>query len=83
MSTVPAKQTPSAEQRESMEQKFQRLAVVWCAETAFVSSSSDLVAHPAFQEIVDLGLPVMPLLLRELEKGTGHWHRAPPPNHRG
>jgi hypothetical protein len=76
MSTVPAKQPPLTEPTESIEEKFQRLAAVWQAETAHVSSSSDLVAHPAFQEIVGLGQPVVPLLLRELEKRTGHWHRA-------
>ena len=73
MSTVPAKQTPPT---ESLQEKFRRLAAVWLAETAYVSSSTDLVAHPAFQEIVGLGPAVIPLLLRELEKGTGHWHRA-------
>jgi hypothetical protein len=35
-----------------------------------------MVAHPAFQEIVALGQTVIPLLLRELENRTGHWHRA-------
>jgi hypothetical protein len=76
MSTLPAKQTPPAKPAESLEEKFQRLASAWLAETAYVSSSSDLVAHPAFQEIVSLGPAVIPLLLRELEKRTGHWHRA-------
>jgi hypothetical protein len=46
------------------------------AETAYVSSSSDLAAHPAFHEIVGMGPAVIPLLLRELECRTGHWHRA-------
>jgi hypothetical protein len=59
-----------------MEAKFRRLAAVWTAETAYISSFSDLVAHPAFQEIVGMGPALIPLLLRELEKGTGHWHRA-------
>ena len=72
MSTVPAKRTPA----ESVEEKFRRLAAVWTSETAYVSSTSDLVAHPAFQEIVGMGPAVIPLLLRELEKGAGHWHRA-------
>jgi len=59
-----------------MEKKFQRLATAWLTETAYISSSSDLVAHPAFQEIVAMGPAVVPLLLRELEKRSGHWHRA-------
>src|SRR5262249_7237678 len=76
MSTVPTKETLPTQPAESVGEKFRRLAAVWLAETAFVSSSSDLVAHPAFREIVGLGPAVIPLLLRELENRTGHWHRA-------
>lgn len=76
MSTIPAKPTSASEPAETVEAKFQRLAAVWLTETAYVSSSSDLVAHPAFQEIVGMGPAVIPLLLRELENRTGHWHRA-------
>jgi len=76
MSTVPTKQTPAPEPTETIQERFQRLASVWRAETAYVSSSSDLVAHPAFQEIVGMGPAVIPILLRELENCTGHWHRA-------
>jgi len=60
----------------TIEQRFQRLAAVWLAETAHVSSRGELVAHPAFVEIVGMGSAVIPLLLRELAKRTGHWHRA-------
>jgi hypothetical protein len=73
MSTVPAKQPPAT---EGIEEKFRRLAAAWLAGTAYVSSSSDLVAHPAFQEIVGMGPAVIPLVLRELQNRTGHWHRA-------
>ena len=76
MPTVPIKQTGATEPVETIEEKFRRLASVWRAETAYVSSSSDLVSHPAFQQIVGMGSPVIPLLLRELENRTGHWHRA-------
>lgn len=76
MPTVPAKQEEATEPAETIEEKFRRLASVWRAETAYVSSSSALVAHPAFRDIVGMGPPVIPLLLRELENRTGHWHRA-------
>ena len=76
MSTVHVKDKPAPRPAESVEQKFQRLADVWRAETAYVSASSELVAHPAFQEIVGMGKVVIPFLLRELEMRTGHWHRA-------
>jgi hypothetical protein len=61
---------------ENIEEKFQRLAAAWRTGTAYVSSSSDLVAHPAFQEIISMGPTAIPLLLRELQSRTGHWHRA-------
>jgi hypothetical protein len=61
---------------EAVSGQFQRLAARWLNETAHVSSSSDMVAHPAFQEIVAMGPPIIPLLLAELRKGTGHWHRV-------
>ena len=76
MPTVPAKKSGITVPAETVEEKFQRLASVWRAETAYVSSSSEMVAHPAFQEIVGMGPAVIPLLLRELENRTGHWQRA-------
>jgi len=76
MSTLPIKPSPAAGPAESVEERFRRLAAVWRAETAYVSSSNELVSHPAFQEIVGMGPVVIPLLLRELANRTGHWHRA-------
>src|SRR4029077_21211112 len=76
MSTIPVKPTRTAEAPETIEAKFERLAAAWRADTAYVSSTSDQVAHPAFLEIVGMGPAVIPILLRELEKRTGHWHRA-------
>jgi hypothetical protein len=82
---------PDAAQ-ETVEQQFHRLAAAWLANTAHMSSSSAMVADPAFQQIVALGAPVVPLLLRELRHRSGHWHRAlkkitaadpVPPNERG
>ena len=76
MSKVPTEETPATVPAESLEEKFRRLAATWLSETAYVSSSSDLVAHPAFQEIVGMGRAAIPFVLRELENRTGHWHRA-------
>src|SRR5271155_2923541 len=76
MSIIQSKQAPAAPPPETVEEKFRRLADRWLSETAFVSSSGDLVAHPAFQEIVSMGPEIVPLLLREMSKRTGHWHRA-------
>ncbi len=76
MGTASVQRTSETLPPETVEHRFQRLAGVWLAETAYVSSSSDLTAHPAFLEIVGMGPAVIPLLLRELENRTGHWHRV-------
>jgi hypothetical protein len=76
MSAIPAKEAAPGTAEEALQTRFQRLASRWLTETAHVSSSNDLVAHPAFREIVELGPQVIPLLLKELEKRSGHWHRA-------
>ena len=76
MPSLSANQREATGHAETLEEKFHRLGSQWRAETAFVSSSSELVAHPAFQEIVAMGHPVIPFLLRGLENRTGQWHRA-------
>src|SRR5437879_6245673 len=53
--------------------KFRQLADTWREETAFVSMLSKKVLHPAYQRIIGLGTPVLPLILRELQKTRGHW----------
>jgi hypothetical protein len=35
-----------------------------------------MFAHPAYQEIISLGLPIVPLLLQDLEKEPEHWSYA-------
>jgi len=63
MSTIPAKQAPPADPAEAIEERFRRLASIWRTDTAHVAPTTDLVAHPAFQEIVLMGPTVIPLLL--------------------
>ena len=60
----------------SVEAEFQALAQQWKSECAFLSSTSAMLAHPAYQAIVDLGQPIVPLLLQDLEKEPVHWFEA-------
>jgi hypothetical protein len=52
---------------ESVEQKFQRLAAGWRAETGHLSSITKMFNHPAYQEIIGLGADVTPSFLRDLQ----------------
>ncbi len=72
MSPIPA--TPAA---ESVGQRVAALLARWRDETAYVSSSSDLTGHPAYQDLIALGPPALPFLFRDLEQTRdGHLSRA-------
>jgi hypothetical protein len=59
-----------------VEQQFAALTRQWKAATAFQSSTSAMIADPAYQAIIQLGQPAVPLLLRELETEPAHWFEA-------
>ncbi len=72
MASVPA--TPAA---ESIEQRVVRLLGRWREETAYLSSSTRITGHPAYQELIALGPPALPFLFRDLEQtGDGHLSKA-------
>jgi hypothetical protein len=78
MSTAPIRPTTEPPAGETLEERFRRLEAVWRAETAPLSSSTRIIAHPAFQEIIALGQAVVPLMLRDLEQRPGLWVWALP-----
>jgi hypothetical protein len=63
-------------QQAELQQQFQALAARWKAESAYTSSSSELVGHEAYRQIVALGQGAVPLLLREMEREPDHWDSA-------
>lgn len=65
-----------AAEPEAVEERFRRLADDWSQHTRHISSTSDLVAYPTYQEIIDLGWSVVPLLLRDLQDNKRFWFPA-------
>lgn len=59
-----------------IEATFTALVKQWREETFGISSTNQMSMHPAYQQIIGMGKPVIPLLLRELEKKSGHWFWA-------
>jgi hypothetical protein len=78
MATVPAQDTSNPPSSETVEQRLRRLEALWKAETQFLSDAHRIINHPAFQEIILMGDGVVPLLLRDLEKGPRLWVWALP-----
>ncbi len=54
-------------EQTSVENEFRTQAQQWKQACGLLSSTSAMVAHPAYQAIIELGQPVVPLLLSELE----------------
>lgn len=62
--------------KTALENEFHSLARQWTEACGFLSSTSAMVSHPAYQSIIALGKPVVPFLLRELAKEPIHWFEA-------
>ena len=73
MPAIPVKPALPPQTSETLEEHLRRLEAVWNAETALLSSASKIIGHPAFREIVSMGEPVVPLMLRDLEKEPSFW----------
>ena len=77
MVTVSKTETP-APASETVEAHFRRLEAAWTAAMGYLSDYTEIVEHPAFQEIIRLGEAVVPLMLRNLEERPRLWVWALP-----
>jgi hypothetical protein len=66
---------PTAGKAASAE-RFQRLASTWKEDTRFLSNMDEICSHPAYQEIIGMGLAALPLILAELEREPDNWFWA-------
>lgn len=61
---------------DALRGEFGALVDRWRKETRFSSSSEEKILHEAYQSIIALGKPAVPLVLQELEARRGHWSWA-------
>jgi hypothetical protein len=64
---------------QSLENLFFQLVAEWREATENISSLTQILSHPAYQRIIDLGKrgePVLPLILKDLDKRRGYWATA-------
>ena len=57
-------------------ERFQKLADQWENETVLLSTSDQATEHPAYQSIVSMGEPAVPLILERMQSQGGHWFHA-------
>ena len=61
---------------EGLRVAFEELAMSWSSGTAHLSSSTKLIEHSAYRQIIGLGPAVLPLMLRDLEQSGRFWFPA-------
>ena len=60
----------------SLEPEFERLVEEWHRETDQLSDPGAIFLHPAYQRIIGMGLPAVPLILEELQRAPDQWFWA-------
>ncbi len=60
----------------TLEWEFRTLVESWRKERGATSSVTKMAMCPSYQRIIGLGLKVVPLLLRELERDPDYWFWA-------
>lgn len=67
---------------QDIKRKFDELKEVWFSETINYSRPKHIIAHPAYEDIIDMGQDVLPLIIDEMkkelegEKGVHLWFFA-------
>jgi len=66
----------SAPSTAGVEELFGELAAQWENETVFESVVTRKAMHPAYQRIIGIGAPAVPLILARLRDEPAHWFWA-------
>lgn len=61
---------------KELEALFAKLTAEWRHDTRYLSSTSAMATHPAYQRIIGLGPQVIPLILSDLQREPGQWFWA-------
>lgn len=71
-----ANPAPASIQQPGVDAKFSELAERWREETGMLASVSRILKHDAYQEIIRMGEPALPCILRELRDRPNLWFPA-------
>lgn len=61
---------------DDVEFDFLRLCAEWKTATSCMSSVTSITNHPAYQQIIAMGMPVVPFILRDLQQEPRYWMLA-------
>ena len=61
---------------DNFEATFRALTELWREDTGPLSSPTRKAAHPAYQQIIEMGERAIPLILQDMQIHPGHWSMA-------
>ncbi len=67
---------PASGLRDDQRTRFAELATQWRRETQWLSSTTAVAMHPAYQSIIGMGTAALPFILENLRDESGHWFWA-------
>jgi hypothetical protein len=67
---------PLGSTEASVEERFRRLAREWKEQSRYLSNTAQMAMLQPYQRIIGLGLPVVPLILEELNREPNQWFWA-------
>src|SRR5258708_2495878 len=67
---------PESQAQLALELSFNSLVKEWSEETSFLSSLHKKAMHPAYQRIIQMGKPVLPLIFADLSRRQVLWFWA-------
>jgi hypothetical protein len=77
MSFPPPPHNPApAHAKEGDRERFRRLAAEWKDQSRYLSNSAQMALLRPYQRIIGMGLPVVPLILEELQREPDLWFWA-------
>jgi len=66
----------TSQQREDFQERFQRLAREWKEKSRYLSNTAQMAMLRPYQQIIAIGPPAAPLILKELQREPDHWFWA-------
>src|SRR5580700_6108390 len=67
---------PLARPEASIQERFRRLADEWKEQSRYLSNTAQMAMLKPYQRIIGLGLPVVPLIIEELQRDPDQWFWA-------
>jgi hypothetical protein len=61
---------------DSPREKFQELVKAWRADVRILSDTNEICSHPAYQQIIGMGILALPFIFAELESVEDQWFWA-------